>query len=380
MAKRKVKKSIRKFLTIVLIILLIGALLIFGLVKKDSNGDSVLRSLINKVVNSSIKEEPTTTTTTTTTTKKVQIIDEDSDSRNIAVMINNISTVWGYQSGIQDAYIVYELIVEGNITRLMGIYKDATNTRIGTIRSARAYYLDYVLENDAIYLHIGGSPGALEDIPKLGINDLVEDSTMTYRVKNGLSSEHTAFASMIPAEVDTKDGKKKIAGILSKAEKKKYRLTTTQPQLLHYSADELDLSKMENAVPANEVLIPYSSKGESKRSFTYDSERKVYLRFQNGKPHKDAITKEQYYTKNIITYQVKNYDIKGDEKGRQELDNIGSGTGYYISNGYAVPITWEKKSRRDQTVYRYMDGKELVVNDGNTYIEIQPTSQQLTIS
>ena len=75
---------------------------------------------------------------------------------------------------------------------------------------------------------------------------------------------------------------------------------------------------------------------------------------------------------------MKNYSL-GDAKGRQELENIGKGEGYYITDGYAVPITWEKTSRSAQTVYRYKNGKEIKVNDGNTYIQIQPINQKLDI-
>ena len=54
--------------------------------------------------------------------------------------------------------------------------------------------------------------------------------------------------------------------------------------------------------------------------------------------------------------------------------------GYYISEGYAIPITWKKTSRSSQTEYRVKaTGEELVVNDGNTFIQIQPDSQSLTI-
>ena len=73
----------------------------------------------------------------------------------------------------------------------------------------------------------------------------------------------------------------------------------------------------------------------------------------------------------IIAY-ASNGLITNDSKGRQELNNIGRGTGYYITNGYAVPINWEKTSRNSQTVYRYLDGKEITVNDGNTFIQIAP--------
>ena len=68
-----------------------------------------------------------------------------------------------------------------------------------------------------------------------------------------------------------------------------------------------------------------------------------------------------------------------DSYGRQELKNIGSGEGYFISNGYAVPIKWEKKSPAGKTVYKFLDGQELTVNDGITYIQIQPSNQKTII-
>ena len=88
-------------------------------------------------------------------------------------------------------------------------------------------------------------------------------------------------------------------------------------------------------IPANRVYIDYS--GSRNTSFDYDPVNKVYYRSQNGVAHKDYITGNQYTTKNIITYQVRNYSL--DSYGRQALDNIGSGKGYYITNGQAVEIT-----------------------------------------
>jgi hypothetical protein len=71
--------------------------------------------------------------------------------------------------------------------------------------------------------------------------------------------------------------------------------------------------------------------------------------------------------------------ISDDEKGRQNLYNIGTGNGYYITDGYAVKINWTKESRSSETKYTYLDGTEIDVNDGNTFIQIQPKGQDLSI-
>lgn len=290
-------------------------------------------------------------------TKNIKIVDLNSNSRPYAVMINNIDVARPYQSGLDDAYIVYEMIVEGGITRMMALFKDKDTKRIGSVRSSRHYYLDYALENDAIYVHFGWSPQAQSDISTLKINNingLYDDAF--WREDLNVAYEHTAFTS--------------IEKIEKVAKKKNYRMTTDAKLLLDYSEDELDLSAKEDKVAANTVSIKYSNSYIT--SYKYNDVEKVYYRSVNNNAHTDYSTKKQYTAKNIIIAYVNNGLISNDNKGRQELENIGTGTGYYITNGVAIPITWEKASRSAQTIYKYNNGEKIVVNDGNTYIQIAP--------
>lgn len=350
------KKHIKKKNLIIIIasaIILIAGVIagVMILNKKDTPASSKKdKSKIDK------KEDPI---------KNLKIVDVSSTSRPFAVMINNINVARPLQSGLQDAYIVYEIIVEGGITRYMALFLDQNTARIGSVRSARHYYLDYAMENDAIYVHHGQSDQAYDDFQRLALDRIVVDNNKTgWRDKSlKVSSEHTLFTSI--------DKLKNGIG--------KKRTVRNKKLLLNYSPDSLNLKDFENSKQANNVAIRYSN--NTTTSYVYDENNKVYKRFVNNKEHKDYVTKEQYTVKNIITYQVHNYNLNdGSGKGRQGLDNIGSGTGYFISEGVAVPITWEKTSRDQQTVYKYENGKELVVNDGNTFIQIQPKGEALTIS
>ena len=98
----------------------------------------------------------------------------------------------------------------------------------------------------------------------------------------------------------------------------------------------------------------------------------------NDVEHTDKTTGKQYTVKNIIIAKVDNYSM--DSSGRQDIENLGTGDGYYVTDGYAVPIIWTKESRESKTVYTYVDGSEIKVNDGNTYIQIQPINQELLIT
>jgi len=90
-------------------------------------------------------------------------------------------------------------------------------------------------------------------------------------------------------------------------------------------------------------------------------------------------TGEQLTTKNIIIQKVRNYDIKGDQYGRQNLDTVGSGEGYYITNGKCIEIKWSKASRTEKTKYLDGDGKEIVLNPGQTWVQIFPVSGKIEI-
>ena len=311
--------------------------------------------------------------------KEVSIIDVNSKSRPFAIMINNASEARPYQRNLQQAYIVYEIInyADGS-TRFLALFKDKDIDEIGPIRSTRHYHLDYVLENDAIFVHWGYSPKAQTEIKSLGIDNINgltygSDSTRenikgnsyfwTNKVAN-LSIAHRRFTS---------------TELLNKAtEKLKYNQETDQENLLKYTAKELDVKNMANSTVANKVDIYYNK--TNNMTYEYNPETKTYLRSVKGVAHMDAATNKQLEVKNIITYKIDDVPLAGDTESRLDLKNIGTGSGYYITDGYAIEINWSKKCRECQTKYTYKDGSELVLNDGNTFIQIQPIEQELIIS
>ncbi len=298
----------------------------------------------------------------------IKVVDIYSDTRPYAVMINCHSAALP-QSGLQDAYIVYELMVEYGITRMMALYKDTTFTKVGSVRSARNQYLGYVWENDAIYAHAGGSPEALERIANEGIADIDVDGKYGERdkeLRKKRAYEHTLFTKSSLLDQAVKD--------------KGLRSTTENKTLLTYTEEELDLSKY-TTTPANKVSIKYSSYRTS--NYQYDANSKTFLRSMNNTKNTDLVTGAQYKVKNIIVYGVK-YTSYTDHgySGYQKISNIGEGEGYYITDGVALPITWKKTDEKSKTIYQIKEtGEDLVVNDGNTYIQIYPSNGgKLTIN
>lgn len=292
--------------------------------------------------------------------KEVQVF--KGNERPIAVMIDNHSDAWP-QAGLNKAYMVYEIVVEGGETRLMALFKGQDLDKIGPVRSARHYFIDYAMENDAIYVHFGQSPQAQSDIKKYSINDIngiAEDGTTFWRVKDK-AAPHNAVTS--------------TEKLMQSAKNKKFRTTSKEKSVLKYTTEEVNL---EEGIIADEVTIPHSNLQTVK--YKYDEDSKKYVRYARGKEQTDWETKETVETKNIIITFCDNYTLSDVEnKGRQGLKNIGTFDGYYITNGKAIKIKCTKNARDEKTVYKDLQGNEIKVNDGNTFVNICPTNAKVQI-
>ena len=297
----------------------------------------------------------------------IDIVNVNSNNRPYAVTVNNTPVAVKVQTGLNKAFLVYEIPTEGDTSRLLALYKDLDEGVIGTIRSARHNFIDYAAESNAIFCCYGWSHYAY-DYMKTGVinylQGIVGDKGYWRENPENLAFEHTVFSD--------------IKYFKEGCEKKGYSMTTTDPSstiVLNYSTTDVDISKKDGAISANEVYIPYG--GEFNTKFVYDSEKKIYNRFENGKPNNDYYTGEQFNTKNIIVEKI-TYNMC-DDNYYWNLHTTEGGNGYYITNGYAVPIKWSKSGRNEKTKYTYLDGTEVQVSDGRTYIEIQTTKQEVSI-
>ena len=338
-----------KILIAILVILIIvaGVVLAYKIIQDKENTGTISGEENKETV--AVEEE-----------KTVQIF--SGNDRPFAVMIDNHSDAWP-QAGLNQAYMVYEIIVEGGETRLMALFKGADLDKIGPVRSARHYFIDYAMENDAIYVHFGQSPQAQSDIKKFSINDIngiAEDGTTFWRVKDKYAP-HNAVTS--------------TEKLLESAKSKNYRTTSTEESVLNYVTDEVNL---EDGQVADTITIPHSDLQTVR--YEYDKQNKVYVRYARGEEQTDWDTDEPVTTKNIIITFCNNYTLSDSEnKGRQGLRNIGTFDGYYITNGRAIKIQCIKNARDEKTIYQDMNGNEIQVNDGNTFVNICPTNADVEI-
>ena len=284
--------------------------------------------------------------------------------RPVAIMINNIKTATP-QHGISQADIVYEVLAEGGITRLLCLFTDYANLPVtGSVRSARDYYIDLSDAHDAIYVHCGTSPMADQTLAARktenmnGMNFDIPFYRDSWRMKN-MGYEHSL---MTTGEMLTK-------GI----EKKGYRTTSEATQPLSFKLEEEGF----DGEAAQYVGVKFSY--YAKTELEYDTELGEYSKKQYNSAHIDANTGEQLRFENALILLCEQGMVPGDEAGRLYVNFYGDGDGYYICDGAYKKIKWHKDTRTSSYTLYEEDGKtELMLNPGKTYIAIAPQDAEIT--
>ncbi len=284
---------------------------------------------------------------------------EIGDRRPVAIMLNNIDDAMP-MSGVSAADIMYESVVEGGLTRMMGVFENYDDQeKIGSVRSCRNYFVYFALELDSIYCHYGQSAYALPLLEEDYVNNLsglaAIGDTVFYRTTDRVAP-HNAYAS--------------AKGIKKGIEDMGYRNTYRDDYIGKFTfakdGDINDLTQESGAYDATHIETGYLI---NKPWLDYNESDGKYYRWQYGEEQVDDVTGEQLAFDNVIL-QYTGWE-KIDEKGYLGFDCHGGGKMTYITHGKAVDGTWTYLGGENGAV-RYIDSnnQEILLNQGKTMIEI----------
>ena len=291
---------------------------------------------------------------------------EFENKRPVAVMINNIQEALP-SSCTKQADIIYECMVEGGITRLLAIFSDYDELeKVGSVRSARHYYINIANEFDAIYVCYGQSKPAKKLLDKGAIdvvNGYVYDPAF-YR-DNERVAPHNAYTT----------GERLTEAVKDLGYSTDY--DTEHKPVLTFNEEETEL---ENGTAANTVHINFSN--YSKPYLVYNADKKLYERYEYNAPQVDNQAPED---DNILNFKnvlvlVSKYECINPDNDLQELTQVGEGDGYYCTNGKSIPIKWKKSSDKSTTEYFTEDGEILKLNPGKTWISIIGNGENAGVS
>jgi len=268
-------------------------------------------------------------------------------------------------NGISQADIVYEVLVEAGITRFIALYQDFTSIDVvGSIRSARHYTVQLAEAYDAIFIHAGGSPLGYEEIENRGITNLDE-------VSGRGAPAFLRNQNRIPGHTVENYHSVTTSGA---------RLTQWLPisgERLVTGQNRQPLTFTNNPIPAGatayEVGIKFSAAKDS--AFLYEEETRLYYMAQFGSFFTDANNGNPVTFTNLLILETPVTDLvgHGSGAGRQDMSTVGSGKGYFISNGRCISINWYRADKTSQFIYTDINGNIIELGRGKTYIGIIPT-------
>lgn len=278
--------------------------------------------------------------------------------RPIAAMVDNEKTALKHY-GLTNADIIYEMMnstANGQITRLMVLVKDWENIeRLGSIRSVRPTNLQIAPEYNAIICHDGG-PFYINAYLK---NPWVDNFSGGFsRINNGKSREFTEY-------IVKGDLKKKFANSKVDTQYNEYY------QGPHFQfaneTNPVDLSTASDSMECTLVDLPFP---HNSSQLDYDEASGTYLYSEYGMKHTDPGNGDKQLAFTNVILQNTRYQ-KYDSNGYMGFYVIDEGrSGYYITGGKAIPVTWKKTNDMEPTRYYDADGNEITINTGKTYIAL----------
>lgn len=298
-----------------------------------------------------------------------EVLDEPYTGRIFAVTISNIRDALPHY-GTMEADILMEMWVNGSIIRDLALYTDVSKAEaIGSVRSDRLMFNQIVKMYDAVLADAAGSDQVLNDARNTGVNrmtiDTGDSTDYSYRAKDRVFTfkpeskyEHTLFA--------------KGAGLLDFAQKKGF--SVTQPADKDYNLHFTEDGTPEGET-ANSVNVTFTYRNNKKdTTMIYDESLGKYVYNQYGKAMVVGDTEDPECFTNVIIMLA---DItRGDVYYTANFTN--GGTGYYANGGKIIPITWGCDGEESPFWFKTVDGADLELGVGNTYIAIAPQDSPVT--
>jgi len=277
--------------------------------------------------------------------------DEEVTSRPVAVMINNYGAARP-QSGLPHADMVWEVLAEGGITRLIAVFQsDEYDGAIGPIRSIRPYLIELADTYQSIIAHAGASNDAYailqrQDKPYL---DEITNAGSYFKRDKSRKAPHNLYSD--------------LKSLREGAEKKGYRATVAHGG---YPFMETPVSPL-GGTDATQIEIRFML-DSYKVSYAYDAATQLYSRSINGKPHTDLTSGDQLTATNLVVLGTRHRVL--DSEGRMEVDLTSGGPAVLYQLGKAVEAEWERSA--DDVIRIMKDGSELKFAPGKTYYHIVP--------
>lgn len=315
-------------------------------------------------------------------------------ARPVQVSIPNAPDGAVPQSNISYADIIYEIPVEGQLTRLQAIFYSQFPEKVGPVRSVRYYFIDIAREYRAFHVGYGWGKRAHSYMDKSEIPHIngMQDTDLFYRVEDK-AAPNDAYIDW--TNIESYDGYNDEQTVKAwKFRDEEWEAAKQEaPTVIEEKSDSDEPEDVE-AVKAAKLLVEpdlattihvqSSIAAANTSACTFDEEKGVYTRTWFGEPYVDKETGEQLEFANVLVQKVRSDTMidsetgLDDPKGRIEIDFNSSGDALLFTNGEVIKGTWSKKNPDARTIFKDENGNQFRFSKGKTWVYVIDQNMNLS--
>ena len=339
---------------------------------------------------------PETTTTTTTTTLPVWPLTGVPDAKAsgpahpaIVVKIDN-SPASRPQTGINEADIVYEVLVEG-ITRYALVFHSNIVDPVGPVRSARSSDIDLVADlSTPLFSWSGGNAGVVGEVTAAARKGILIDASHdaaspAYYRANDRQAPHNLYVHLPQLlELKAPANQGNPVPIFN------FRKVVTSPSSTTSSSSSTTTSKKSSsttttttiAIPTTTTTLPGSPTpgfsldfGGVNVDYVWNPATKGWSRLQVDQTHPRPKSSTldaagvQVSPENVIVQFIDYGQSPSDSRSPMAL-TVGSGKVLVFTDGRVVAGTWSRPSADKPTTYTATDGSPILLTPGRTWVAL----------
>ncbi len=273
----------------------------------------------------------------------------------VGIKVDNAVLARPYQTGLGQAAIVYEELVEGGSTRLLAVYESdvSGSAEVGPIRSVRESDVELVRTFGKLAVGFSGGNSGVKDIVRAaaGSGWLVDASydvvPQAYRLGAVRADARNFFS--VPAT---------LAG-------------------LRPGSGPRDIGLRFGPVPAAgaRTAVAFASYSSQTRvTVTYNPATHAWSVAQDGRPM-DGVAAANVIVQRVVEQGSRFSDVHGQPT--PYTVTVGSGSAVVLRDGKRIPANWTRDNY-GQTHYRTTGGKDVALRPGQTWILLLPTSGSIS--
>ena len=257
------------------------------------------------------------------------------------------------QSGINEADIVYEENVE-QLTRFALVFQSNVADPVGPIRSGRTQDIDLLGSlNRPLFAWSGGNGRVTAAILGSDLREVCCRLGNQPSFRTDRDNPHDLYSN--------------VSELYAVAP-----LDASPPQQQFQYRDDGD------PVVGPEVAGLKLSMDGLKVAWEWDADEGLFLRSQDGKPHRDTVGDAQVSTNNVVVLFV-NYRPSPADARSPEAQTIGFGEAWVYSEGHLVKGIWKRETRLDPFTLEDADGEPILLTPGRTFVELARGAKVATV-